>query len=79
MIQIQVSPGDLIDKLTILEIKLERICDAQKRTNVAAEHAALWASYETHMPSSPTLATLTEELRQVNLRLWTIEDDLRDC
>jgi hypothetical protein len=79
MIQIEVSPGDLIDKLTILEIKLKRICEAQKRTNVEAEHTALWASYEAHVPSSPMLATLVEELREVNLRLWTIEDDIRDC
>ena len=49
-ILIEVSPGELIDKLTILEIKLDRIDDAQKRRNVEIEHAALRAAYEAHVP-----------------------------
>jgi hypothetical protein len=78
-IKIEVSLGELIDKLTILEIKLDRICDAHKRRNVETEHAALRAAYEAHMPGSATLGTLVDTLREVNLRLWTIEDDIRDC
>ena len=77
--QIEVSPGELIDKLTILEIKLDRIFDAQKRRNVEAEHAVVQAAYEAHVPASETLAGLVDRLREVNLRLWTIEDDIRDC
>jgi uncharacterized protein DUF6165 len=78
-ILIEVSPGELIDRLTILEIKLDRIDDAQKRRNVEIEHAALRAAYEAHVPASTTLAALVDGLREVNLRLWTIEDDIRDC
>jgi hypothetical protein len=77
--QIEVSPGELIDKLTILEIKLDRMGDAQKRRNVEAEHAVVRAAYEAHVPASATLAALIDKLREVNLRLWTIEDDIRDC
>jgi hypothetical protein len=78
-ILIEVSPGELIDRLTILEIKPDRIDDAQKRRNVEIEHAALRAAYEAHVPASTTLAALVDGLREVNLRLWTIEDDIRDC
>ena len=78
-IKIEVSPGELIDRLTILEIKLDRIHDAQKRRNVETEHAVVRAAYEVHVPVSETLGCLVEELREVNLRLWTIEDDIRTC
>ena len=79
MIQIEVSPGELIDRLTILEIKFDRIHDAQKRRNVETEHAVVRAAYEAHVPPSETLGSLVDELREVNLRLWTIEDDIRSC
>jgi hypothetical protein len=78
-IPIEVSPGELIDKLTILEIKLDRIRDPQKLKNVETEHATLRSAYETHVPASETLGSLVDELREVNLRLWTIEDDIRSC
>jgi hypothetical protein len=78
-IKIEVSPGELIDRLTILEIKLDRIHDAQKRKNIETEHAVVRATYEAHVPASETLGSLVEELRDVNLRLWTIEDDIRAC
>jgi hypothetical protein len=78
-IKIEVSPGELIDRLTILEIKLDRIRDAQKRRNVETEHAVVRAAYEAHVPASETLGSLVDELRAVNLRLWTIEDDIRAC
>jgi Family of unknown function (DUF6165) len=79
MIQIEVSAGELIDRLTILEIKFDRIHDAQKRRNVETEHAVVQAAYEAHVPPSETLGSLVDELREVNLRLWTIEDDIRSC
>ena len=79
MIQIEVSPGELIDRLTILEIKLDKIHDAQKRRNVETEHALVRAAYEVRVPPSETLGSLVDELWEVNLRLWTIEDDIRSC
>jgi hypothetical protein len=78
-IKIEVSPGELIDRLTILEIKLDRIHDAQKRRNVETEHAVVRAAYEAHVPASEMLGSLVDELRAVNLRLWTIEDNIRAC
>ena len=78
-IKIEVSPGELIDRLTILEIKLDRIHDAQKRRNVETEHAVVRAAYDAHVTASETLGSLVDELREVNLRLWTIEDDIRAC
>jgi len=76
-IKIGVSPGELIDRLTILEIKLDRIHDAQKRKNIETEHAVVRAAYEAHVRPSGTLGSLVDELREVNLCLWTIEDDIR--
>lgn len=78
-IPIMVSPGELIDRLTILEIKLDRLGDAQKRKNIEIEHAALRVAFEAHVFRSATLDSFIDELREVNLRLWTIEDDIRDC
>ena len=78
-IKIEVSPGELIDRLTILEIKLDRMRDAQKRRNVETEHAVIRAAYEAHVPASEGLRSLVDELREVNLRLWAIEDDIRAC
>ena len=78
-IKIEVSPGELIDRLTILEIKLDRIRDAQKRRNVETEHAVVRAAYDAHVPDSERLGSLVDELREVNLRLWAIEDDIRAC
>ena len=78
-IKIEVSPGELIDRLTILEIKLDRIRDAQKRSNIETEHAVVRAAYDAHVPDSEKLGSLVDELREVNLRLWAIEDDIRAC
>jgi len=76
---IPVAPGELIDKITILEIKLERIRDSAKLTNVRAELAELTAVRERGLPDSDELARLTRELKTINEALWQIEDDLRDC
>ena len=77
-IQVEVSPGELIDKLTILEIKLERITDAAKLKNVRREHDVLDAALKQAVTASAPLAALHRELRQVNETLWVIEDDIRD-
>ncbi|EAR53137.1 hypothetical protein OG2516_11756 [Oceanicola granulosus HTCC2516] len=78
-ILVPVSPGELIDKLTILRIKSERITDAAKLANVRHEQAELTRVAEAHLPASASLAALWEELYGINLRLWQIEDDIRDC
>lgn len=76
-ILVPTSPGELIDKLTILQLKAERIDDAVKRSNVLHELAALQAISDATLPDDPVLAALREELHIINAELWTIEDDIR--
>jgi hypothetical protein len=74
-----IGPGELIDKITILEIKAERLADGQKLANVRAELCALIAARDAALPPSPPLARLGAALKEVNRALWQIEDDIRDC
>ncbi len=78
-LQVPVSAGELIDKITILEIKAEMIADAAKLANVRRELAALEAVRDAEIAASPALDGLTGELRAVNADLWRIEDEIRDC
>ena len=78
-ITIEVAAGELIDKLTILAIKLDRIADPGKRANVRLEQDVLEAAHRAAVPSSATLDALTAALRDVNETLWDIEDRIRDC
>lgn len=73
--RVPVSWGELLDKLSILEIKLERLTDPAARGNVAREHEAL------HAVAAPVLAeagSLFDALRSVNRQLWEIEDAIRE-
>jgi len=76
---IEVSPGEMIDKITILSIKSERIKDKIKLANVSHELASLSIKLEQEIPHSPELKKLTAELKLVNQELWDIEDNIRDC
>ncbi|WP_411869959.1 hypothetical protein [Vulcanococcus limneticus] len=79
-VQVPVSVGELIDKLTILAIKDARIGDAAKRVNVRTELEALEAvALAAGLRDLAGLAELEAQLRQVNGDLWTIEDRIRDC
>jgi hypothetical protein len=71
-----VSWGELLDKITILEIKAERIAEPAARANVARELALLRQAAAPVM-AQPGLAPLIEGLRRVNVALWRIEDDIR--
>ena len=77
-VTIEIAPGELIDKITILEIKSERIDDPAKLANVRLELGTLAASRDAALPASEDLAALTAELKTVNEALWDIEDDIRD-
>ncbi len=76
---VEVAPGELIDKITILEIKARRIADAAKLANVRAELEALTAARDRSLPRSAELDRLGEELRAVNEVLWDVEDQVRAC
>lgn len=78
-VTIEIAAGELIDKITILEIKSERIVDAAKLTNVRTELQTLSTSRDLALVASPELDRLTAELKTVNERLWAIEDEIRDC
>jgi hypothetical protein len=77
-ILIQVSPGELIDKMTILEVKLGHMSDPAKLANVRREHNMIAQTFRENVADTPALAKLIVELKAANLALWTIEDDIRD-
>jgi Family of unknown function (DUF6165) len=77
-ILIQVSPGELIDKMTILEVKLDHMSDPAKLANVRREHDMIAQTFCENVADTPALAKLIVELKAANLALWTIEDDIRD-
>ena len=78
-LRVPVSPGELIDKLTILEIKLERMSDPAKKANVAKEFDVLSEELAKSVRQSAELTQLHSALKQVNETLWVVEDDIRDC
>lgn len=78
-ILVPVAPGELIDRLTILQIKLERIADPAGRANVAYEHALLTEVADRTIPPAEGLAPLRDELAAINAALWDIEDGIRAC
>ena len=78
-VTIEVSPGELIDRITILEIKAARITASAPLANVREELAALCSLRDRAIPLGAEVARITDELRAVNERLWEVEDALRDC
>ena len=74
-----VSPGELIDKLTILEIKSKRITDPEKLTHVRAEMALLEKTFAESVAEEAGILTLRAELKTVNEKLWEVEDEIRRC
>ena len=78
-ILIPASAGELIDKITILEIKLKNIVDPVKNRNVSIELEALSKCFEENIIQSNEIEELKTNLKQVNSALWNIEDDIRQC
>ncbi len=76
-IHIPVSPGELVDKLTILRLKSEHIRDEGKLANVRRELTALQKIADAELRPSENLDRLWSQLLEVNRDLWTIEDDIR--
>jgi tetratricopeptide (TPR) repeat protein len=78
--QIATSAGELIDKVTILEIKERNLKDAVKLSNVRRELESLRQALGAYAPSpTPSLVELTNKLREINQALWRIEDEIRSC
>ena len=78
-IRVPVAPGELLDKIAILEIKAARIADPAKNANVRVELAALARVRDETVAASVELDRLSRALREVNEALWDIEDAIRDC
>jgi hypothetical protein len=76
---IGVAPGELIDKLTILEIKAERVADPQRRAHVRQEQELVAAAVDGAIVASAELLALRSELRAVNEALWDVEEAIREC
>ena len=77
-ILIPISPGELLDKITILQIKAERITDPAKVANVKTELALLSKIWDESLVSDDVITALSTELKSINETLWEIEDDIRD-
>ena len=76
-LRVRISPGEFLDKLTILEIKSERIRDASKRANVLRELDSLRADWAAASPPEVDVTALVRELKRLNEALWEIEDRIR--
>ncbi len=76
-IQADISIGDWIDRLTILEIKLAEIGERDKLANVAREYETLLAAAPAGLLADPNIARARERLKDVNAELWRIEDEIR--
>jgi hypothetical protein len=77
-IHVPISPGELIDKITILEIKSERMTDAKKVANVRNELSMLLNTWQSSHYATHDINQEWKALRDINTTLWVIEDDIRD-
>ena len=75
----EISPGELIDKISILEIKLEKIKNKASQDEINKEYNILKEVQNSSIEMTEKLKTLLKEIKEVNLNLWNIEDKLRIC
>ena len=75
---VPVSPGEVLDKITILEIKSERMGDPEKVANVRAELSLLQKTWDGVIKDTDVIRDLHAQLKEINETLWEIEDDIRD-
>ena len=76
---VEVSVGELLDKISILEIKQDKIQDPEKLSFINNEHSILKNQLEKNVKSDEKLEKLFQDLKDINAKLWVIEDDKRDC
>ena len=76
---VEVSVGELLDKISILEIKQEKIKDSEKLKFINNEHSILKDQLENNVKSDDKLNNLYQSLKEINAKLWVIEDDKRQC
>ena len=78
-ILVEVSVGELLDKISILEIKKEKIKDIKKLKFINDEYNVLKDQLDKNVKSNEKLEKLFQSLKEINARLWVIEDDKRMC
>jgi len=78
-ILVEVSVGELLDKISILEIKKGKIKDPEKLKFISNEHSILKDQLEKNVKSNDKLEELFQKLKEINAKLWVIEDDKRNC
>ena len=76
---VEVSIGELLDKISILEIKQEKIKDPEKLKFISDEHYVLKEQLDKNVKSDEKLNNLFQSLKDINSKLWVIEDDKRQC
>ena len=76
---VEVSIGELLDKISILEIKQEKIKDPEKLKFIFDEHSVLKEQLDKNVKSDDKLDNLFQSLKDINSKLWLIEDDKRQC
>ena len=76
---VEVSVGELLDKISILEIKQDKIKDPEKLSFINNEHSILKNQLEKNVKSDERLEKLFQDLKDINAKLWVIEDEKRDC
>ena len=78
-ILVEVSVGELLDKISILEIKKEKIKDSEKLKFINDEHEVLKNQLDKNVKSDEKIDNLFQSLKEINSKLWIIEDDKRLC
>ena len=78
-ILVEVSVGELLDKISILEIKKEKIKDSVKLKFITDEHSILKVQLDQNVKSDEKLSSLFKSLKEINSKLWVIEDNKRLC
>ena len=76
---VEVSIGELLDKISILEIKQGKIKDPEKLKFINKEYSILKDQFEKNVKSDDKLNNLYKSLKEINAKLWIIEDDKRQC
>ncbi len=75
----EISPGELLDKISILEIKIDKIKSKDKQDEIKKEYKLLKEAQNLNIEDSKDIKELFDEIKKVNLNLWIIEDKIRIC
>ena len=75
----EVSAGELFDKISILEIKLDKVKDKSSQEEIAKEYKSLKEAKNLNIKSTEKIEDLFKKIKEVNLKLWNIEDKIRIC